>query len=118
MELAHRISYTLYVGPIPPGLCVLHRCDNPKCVNPAHLWLGTNGDNIRDRTDKGRSAHGEHHGRAKLTIHDVLTVLEVGHHAKRNQSALGRRFGVSHTTIRNILNGKRWVCEISLVGTT
>ncbi len=51
---AHRMAYELYVGPIPDGMCVLHRCDNPGCVNPEHLWLGTQLENVIDRDKKNR----------------------------------------------------------------
>ena len=69
MVTAHRHAYELEVGPIPDGLFVLHECDNPSCVNPRHLFLGTQLDNIRDRDKKGRhvACHGERHGEAKLT---------------------------------------------------
>ena len=58
-RLSHRIAYRIYKGPIPDGMLVCHSCDNPPCVNPAHLWLGTHDDNIQDKINKGRQATGD-----------------------------------------------------------
>jgi hypothetical protein len=65
--LAHRVAWELYCGSIPEGMCVLHNCDNQLCVNPNHLFLGTQLDNIRDRNNKGRTAH-------RLTEEQVLEI--------------------------------------------
>lgn len=68
---ANRISWELHRGPIPDGLCVLHRCDNPSCVNPDHLFIGTQLDNIADRDRKGRQARGVRHPRHRDHRRDV-----------------------------------------------
>ena len=85
---AHRVAYELMIGPIPLGTFVCHRCDNPPCVNPDHLFLGTGADNVRDRDEKGRQAKGQGHGRAKLSEHDVLDVLA----SDASNKALGEKF--------------------------
>lgn len=74
---AHRYAYAALVAPIPDGLCVLHRCDAPACVNPAHLFLGTKTDNMRDAMAKGRNlplGKGESHSHAKLTEDNVIEI--------------------------------------------
>jgi hypothetical protein len=64
---AHRAAWSFENGPIPPGMHVLHRCDNPKCVRPDHLFLGTNADNMADKTRKGRTPSGANHWNGKKT---------------------------------------------------
>lgn len=107
---AQRITYMVYVGPIPDGLCVLHRCDNPACVNPAHLWLGTHTDNMRDSVSKGRftRAHGERNGNVKLTIEKVLEIRELIARGQTRYS-VARKFGASWSNINSIVRGKTWI---------
>ena len=103
---AHRISWELSNGPIPDGLFMCHRCDNPPCVNPAHLFPGTHTDNMRDAGVKGRRVFMtcEKHGRAKLTPDQVQEIRQ-SPEAKR---ALARRYGIDPAQVRNIKNGKSW----------
>jgi hypothetical protein len=109
---AHRVSWALVNGPVPDGLHVLHRCDVKRCVNPAHLFVGTNTDNVRDAINKGRFGHsrhvrGEKHPRAKLRAEDVYTIraaLAEG----ASQSSLARRFGVTSNAVNAIALGKSW----------
>jgi hypothetical protein len=110
MATAHRVSWMLEHGPIPAGegyhgTCVLHRCDNPPCVNPDHLFLGTNADNMRDMAEKGRQdAAGESNGRAKLTEADVHAIRA----DNRSPRAIAAEYGVSQNQISLIKNRKRW----------
>jgi hypothetical protein len=107
---AHRFAYTLLVGPIPEGLWVLHHCDNPTCVNPAHLFLGTNQVNAQDRVSKRRSAIGSRHGRSKLDPEKVRSIrrrLLLG--GRENTIAvIARDFGVAPNAINNIKSGLAW----------
>lgn len=109
---AHRISWMIHVGEIPSGLCVCHKCDNPSCVNPDHLFLGTNADNMKDKVDKGRSSRclGEHHGRSKLTDADVLAIRSLYLEGSREfgLSSLAEIFGISTSTTNRIVKRKIW----------
>jgi hypothetical protein len=102
--LAHRYSYELHNGPIPPGMMVCHSCDNPPCVNPAHLWLGTGHDNQRDRTAKGRGTQGGRNGRAKLSPDDVAAIRA----DPRNHATVARDYGVTPETVSNARRGVTW----------
>jgi hypothetical protein len=110
---AHRVSYALYKGELPKwdghksGICVLHKCDNPRCVNPDHLFLGSQADNMRDKAIKGRSigAHScEKHHKAKLTSREVVAIRKDA----RSNSFIGKLYGVSKETIRGIKKGFTW----------
>jgi|SRR6267378_2687469 len=104
---AHRLSYMIYKGDIPEGLQVMHSCDNPKCVNPEHLSVGTCKDNQQDMKAKGRSTKGERSSCAKLKesqIHQIRYCLSIG----MTQEHIARVFGVSQIQISRINTGKRW----------
>ena len=105
---AHRISWTLNHGNIPNGICVLHKCDNPSCVNPEHLFLGTLDDNNKDMTRKRRQARGETQSWAKLTESDVRIARRLYTEEGISFKALGQRFGVRDTTIREAILGITW----------
>ena len=107
--LAHRVSWEIHFGKIPDGLCVLHRCDNPPCVNPKHLFLGTRGDNIRDCIQKGRNrpVTGKENANSKLTLDQAQEIKRELKHGVSHR-ALGRRFGVGHGAIGLIARGKTW----------
>lgn len=110
---AHRVAWTLTHGEIQGGLFVLHRCDNPPCVNPAHLFLGTHADNMADKVAKGRSSfpqpkkQGEGHPLAKLTEGDVAAIRATPM-IRGSGRALARRFGVAPSTITLIRQGRIW----------
>ena len=103
---AHRAAWEFANGPIPDGLLVCHTCDNPPCVRPDHLWLGTYVDNARDRDAKGRMPvrAGEAQSAARLTEDAVRQIRA----SKLSQPALARQFGVSQRLIWAVLKGESW----------
>ena len=135
--LAHRVAYGLWVGPIPKGLFVLHRCDNPPCINPDHLWLGTLGDNNRDRDQKGRTAkgdrsgarlhpasrargdrnglrlhpecvaRGERAGQAKLNV-QAIAAIRAAVASGASVSEVARHYPVSRQAVKDIISGRTW----------
>ena len=111
---ANRVSWEIANGPIPKGngyhgTCVLHHCDNPGCVNPTHLFLGTVADNNHDREKKGRSVYvrGERQGSAKLTVRNIHTIRQMlrGGVSRR---VIANKYGVAQCTIGDINTGRKW----------
>lgn len=107
---AHRFSYQTSYGQIPKGLFVLHRCDNPPCVRPSHLYLGTTLDNTRDMFARGRASlrHGEHNGKARLTWIAVRRIRRVYSGKYGELTDLARYYGVDACTIGDIVAGRTW----------
>jgi len=107
-ELSHRAAWRMFVGEIPEGMFVLHRCDDPICVNPAHLFLGTQTDNLNDMWAKKRArpkqSLGEKHGMSKLTSEMVREIRD----SKETGVALSRKFGVTPTTICDVRKRRIW----------
>lgn len=105
-EKAHRISYQIYKGNFDKSLDVCHKCDNPSCVNPDHLFLGTHQDNMKDMQNKGRRHNhiGELHGMAILTQNDILEIRS----SNLPQRKLAAQYGVAQSQIWRIKNNKSW----------
>lgn len=106
--LAHRFAWETAGGPVPDGMDVLHKCDTPACVNPAHLFLGTHQQNMADRDTKGRGARGSRIGSAKLTEQDV-SAIRAAHTGRYGQvREMARQYGVSSRSIHAVLSNEFW----------
>jgi hypothetical protein len=101
---AHRFSFEKKTGVAPGDMLVLHKCHNPHCVNPGHLYLGTNRQNAGDKVRAGRQAKGVGHGCAKLTEAEVLEILSTG----GTNKVIAKQFGVSGSLVGQIKSKKRW----------
>jgi hypothetical protein len=105
--LAHRLSWELHFGPIPERLEVCHHCDNPACVNPAHLFLGTHAENFRDAVAKGRVQHGANHYRAKL---DDIAVADIRRRAREGETeaAIAELYDIALSAVHKVIVRKNW----------
>lgn len=107
-KLASRLSWEIHYGPIPANKMVLHKCDNPSCSNPEHLYIGDQFDNMADMWNRGRAnpghVYGSKHGNSKLTDEDAKLIR----HSTQKTRELADQFGVSMTTIQYVRSGKSW----------
>lgn len=104
---AHRVSWFLYQGYDPGKLFICHRCDNPACVNPEHLFIGTQKDNSDDKLRKNRQAHGDKLS-GKLSVDDVIEIKRLYDNEELDQLQLASKYNVNQSTISRIVKGKTW----------
>lgn len=101
---AHRVSWIIYYGDIPDGMFVLHHCDNTSCVNPYHLFLGTNADNMRDMASKGRSTRGNKSHTCKLSEDQVKEIRSLNLSGRKT----AKKYGISSSVVYQIRTKKIW----------
>ena len=109
MISSHRLMWLFLNGKIPKNICICHTCDNPGCVNPKHLWLGTRKDNMIDMANKGRmNTKGEINGRSKLNVEKVIKIRKLYTIGNITMEKLGNKFGVTKQQIYHIINNISW----------
>jgi len=104
----HRLAHEIFIGPVPPDHKVCHRCDNPPCCNPAHLFTGTQATNMQDAVSKGRTAIGVEHGLARLNDQKVAEIRAKYRPYVHSMRLLGEEYGVAEGTIKAVISGKTW----------
>lgn len=106
-KYGHRWSWRIHKGRLAEGDKVLHKCDNPRCVNPNHLFVGTTADNAQDMKEKGRHLYGERNSKVVLTETKVLKIHAMSAQGV-SQATIARNFGVSQIQVSRIIRGERW----------
>jgi len=104
----HRVAYELTFGEIPAGMCVCHKCDNPRCCNPAHLFIGTVQDNINDKVTKGRQSRGIKHTNSKLAPTQVVQIRALYKDGGGSMAELARQFNITKGAIQHIIERRNW----------
>ena len=107
-EGAHRLSYAAEHGAIPPFMNVLHRCDVPCCVNPDHLFVGTQNDNMQDKISKGRQVRGDLHGMATMTEETVRAIRSEYRFRKVTGAMLAKKYGLNKSAVAAAIRGQNW----------
>lgn len=103
-EFAQRVAFTMLYGQFNKKMRILHCCDNPSCVNPKHLYIGTDADNGRDKAIRGRAAMGEKNGNSKLKPKDIIAIRR----SADSYANLARTFGIDRTQVWNIKTKRQW----------
>ena len=104
--LVHVTAWIIYVGPVPEGKNILHKCDNPPCFNPDHIYPGTQKDNVRDMIERRRGLVGEHNGSSILTEQQVLNIREAA--KTKTGYRIAKESGINCNTVYDILRGDTW----------